>query len=70
LLFTYYFSITPDVYVPVAAVDMDCNDRINIKDLLMLAGYLYGFGPVPCCAPPPKRPEQPTLDNDASGPMQ
>jgi hypothetical protein len=73
LLQAYYFFQTPDVYVPVDAVDMDCSGRISLNDLIMLAGYLYGHGPTPCCAPPPpppKRPELPTPDFDAGGPMQ
>jgi len=64
LLKAYYFSITPDVFVPVGAADMDCNDRICLNDLIMLAGYFYGFGPTPCCAQPPKRFELPQRDDD------
>jgi len=69
----YFFQTPPDLYVPVGAVDMDCSGRISLNDLIMLAGYLYGYGPTPCCAlppPPPKRPELPTPDFDAGGPMQ
>jgi hypothetical protein len=69
----YFFQTPPDTYVPVGAADMDCNDRISLNDLVMLAGYVYGHGPTPCCAPPPpppKRPELPTPDFDAGGPIQ
>ncbi|MEW5796429.1 MAG: DUF1565 domain-containing protein [Candidatus Zixiibacteriota bacterium] len=64
LLEYYFFQASPDLYVPVGAVDMDCNDRISLNDLVMLAGYVNGFGPTPCCVPPPKRPDLPRRDRD------
>lgn len=62
LLFTYYFSITPDVNIPVEAADMNCDGQITLNDVIVLAGYVYGYGPAPCCAPRPKRPDLPQRD--------
>jgi hypothetical protein len=52
----YFFQTPPDIYVPVGAADMDCNDRISLNDLLILTGYFYGYGPAPCCVPLPPPP--------------
>jgi len=68
LLFMYYFSMTPDVYVPVGAADMNCDDQFTLNDVIVLAGWVYGYGPAPCCVPPPKRPDLPQRDTyDGSG---
>jgi len=62
----YFFQTPPDTYIPIGAIDMDCSGRISLNDLLLLAGYLYGYGPAPCCVepppPPPKRPDEHVLD--------
>jgi parallel beta-helix repeat protein len=49
-----YYHTLP-VYFPTPNGDMDCNGTISISDLVILSGYYYGYGPAPCCVPPPKR---------------
>lgn len=51
----FYFSPPSDWLFPVVAGDMDCDGVITIADIVILAGYYYGYGSPPCCAPPPKR---------------
>ena len=54
LLYEFYFwhsSIQP---YPSGAGDLDCDGFITIADVVLLAGYVGGFGPAPCCALSPK----------------
>ncbi len=44
------------LYFPTPNGDMDCSGTIGLNDLVILAGYYYGYGPAPCCVPQPKRP--------------
>jgi hypothetical protein len=68
-LSTIYFGALPQ-YFPTPVGDMDCDGMISISDLLMLAGYCYGYGPRPCCAPLPKRPDLPGSEGDGRRPME
>ena len=38
--------------------DMDCDGRVTIADLILLSGYVYGYGPDPCCVEPPPPPPE------------
>jgi len=60
-LFNAYYHTLP-TYFPTLTGDMDCSGTITLSDLILLSGYYYGYGPEPCCAPPPKRPDLPTRD--------
>lgn len=53
----FYFN-GASLPVPSAA-DLDCDGQIRLNDIILLAGYYYGYGPETCCAPPPKRQDQP-----------
>jgi len=64
----FYFTQPANWPFPVAAGDMDCDGVITIADIVILAGYYYGYGPPPCCAPPPKRIDLPKLDKNDGPP--
>lgn len=38
-----------DILPVISSADMDCDGEICINDIVLLAGYLYGYGPTPCC---------------------
>jgi len=73
-LYDFYFGIISDWPYPVVSADLDCDGVLTIADIsadldcdgvltiadiIMLAGYIHGYGPTPCCAPPPKRIDPP-----------
>jgi len=64
----FYFSQPAEWQFPVVGGDMDCDGVITIADVVMLAGYIHGYGPTPCCAPPPKRLDLPGLDKNTGPP--
>ncbi len=43
-----YFNCVP-VPNPYKAIDFNCNDRIDISDIMMLGRYLNGLGSLSCC---------------------
>jgi hypothetical protein len=59
-----YFGLGCEIELLLQSVDMDCSGAIGINDLILLAGYVHGYGPMPCCAGPPKRPEWPDRGSD------
>jgi hypothetical protein len=63
-----YYSLTRPPYYPTPVADMNCDGIIDIGDLIRLAGYFYGYGPDPCCAPPPKFIDPSDLGGDRGSP--
>ena len=65
VLVSLYFSLEWSE-LPFTVADLDCSGDISINDVVILAGFLYGYGPVPCCVPapppPPKRQDEHVLD--------
>jgi parallel beta-helix repeat protein len=63
-----YYGAQPPGYLAPIIGDMDCDGVITIADLVLLAGYVHGFGPAPCCAepPPPPPPAQNSTGNSAN----
>ena len=57
-LLMLYFGPRPQWY-PVSVADMNCDGLLNMVDIVMLAGYYYGYGSDPCCVAPPKRQDLP-----------
>lgn len=53
LLRAFYFSSNAPWPQPIESADMDCDGVISINDLVLLAGYIGGYGHRPCCVPNP-----------------
>jgi hypothetical protein len=61
----FYYMVSDIWPLPVSAGDMDCDGVITIADVVLLAGYIGGYGPLPCCVPsppPPRKDMEATLD--------
>ncbi len=57
-LYDFYFFCNADWPYPISSGDLDCDDMIRLNDIILLAGYIHGYGPAPCCDPTPRsRPE-------------
>ncbi len=54
-LIACYFDSQSPCPILIGTGDLDCNGFIALNDLVLLAGWVYGYGPTPCCADPPKR---------------
>ncbi|MCK4607274.1 MAG: right-handed parallel beta-helix repeat-containing protein [candidate division Zixibacteria bacterium] len=68
LLYDFYFDIISDCPYPIGSADLDCDGMIRLNDIILLAGYIHGYGPAPCCDPAPKRPDQSGLEKNDSSP--
>ena len=67
LLAMFYFNPWDDWYLPTVAADMDCDGGITLADVILLAAYYYGYGDLPYCGPPPKRPDRPGRGSNNGG---
>lgn len=68
ILLNAYYSQTIAETLSPGAVDMDCDGWITLADLVLLSGYVYGYGPAPCCVepPPPPPPAHDPIDHSAN----
>jgi len=62
LLQDLYFGIATSWLNPPGIADMDCDGTVTIADIILLAGLVHGYGPIPCCTQPPITPK--ILDHD------